>query len=164
MRRMQRDVQRKSVMKKCLNLMMVLLGFLASCKSPDLIREPARSYNADEIAGSWFGFAQGDLYLYRIHLARSGSGVGAYSSNVSELCTGFKIESWSVNRANHLVIEVGSDFELRAIEGNLVTSSMFLGVVYGSSGWSNTVSFYKLAPFAQRMKGLREIVVEDLGD
>lgn len=135
----------------------LLIGVLClSCKTSELIREPSQEYAKENIVGAWFGFAQADIYVYRIQLTSSGSGIGACYSNFSKSRTNFKIESWALKGINHLSMHIALGSELRAIEGDLITTSMFVGEVYGRNGWSNSVSFYKEAPFEQRMKNLRQ--------
>src|SRR5262245_52536299 len=136
--------------------------FCYACKSPDVIWDTFQhAYNEEGVAGTWFGFAQADVFLYRIELSPSGSGVGAYSSYVSESPKRFAITKWQLDARNHLSVRIPTNSVLSHIEGNLATDTMFLGTVYGATGWSNSVTFYKEEPFERRMKQLREIVGGD---
>lgn len=129
--------------------------FLCSCKSPEKNRDNGLSYRSEEMIGAWFGFAQADVYLYRVRFGRNGFGDGSYSSHMSETPKAFKISNWRLDGINTLSVQIAAGSEISKVEGHLSTRSSFFGVLYGSSGWSNSVVFYKEAPFEKRLKALR---------
>ena len=150
----------KQVMKKTVQMISVIL-LLCACKTRNVISDSFEPYHKDEVVGTWFGFAQGDVYLYRIRLLPTRLSVGGYSFAASDSPKDFRITQWRLEDGNHLSIQLAPDSGLAKIEGRLVTSSMFLGIVYGATGWSNSATFYKEAPFERRMKQLREKVGAD---
>jgi hypothetical protein len=113
------------------------------------------AYRAEETTGTWFGFAQADVYLYRVRLTARASGDGAYSSYTSGPPTYFKIADWKLTGKNGLYLQMAPGSGISRVEGNFATDSMFLGVVYGTTGWTNSVEFYKEVPFERRMEALR---------
>jgi hypothetical protein len=130
---------------------------LCSCVSPEIGRRQFATYTEADALGGWFGFAQGDVYLYRIVLsAPTSAGEGAVCSRVTGKVSRFDIKEWRVAGANGLDIEVSAASELQGIKGLMITQTMFEGVIYGRSGWSNTVTFYKEGPFEARMRALRK--------
>jgi hypothetical protein len=117
-------------------------------------------YQENQLTGTWFGFAQADLYTYRIELVFPHSGIGARFSSVSDSLIQLPISDWKLHQPNKLVINVAPGSEVIKLEGDLLTESMFVGSVYGSSGWSNSVRFYKTAPFELRMRKLQDVMAD----
>src|SRR4249920_2203350 len=94
----------KAAMKtKAVGMLMICL--LCSCKSPTTLCDFGSADRAEEISGIWFGFAQADVYLYRIRLTSSASGDGAYSSFISERPRYLKISDWKLLGKNRLFIQ-----------------------------------------------------------
>ena len=113
-------------------------------------------YEKKEVAGNWFGFAQGDVYLYRVRLGLPNAGSGAYQASLEKSSSVFEVQEWIITERAHLSIHMKPNAGVTRIEGHLITEGMFSAVVYGSSGWSNSVTFYKEDPFERRLKELRE--------
>ncbi len=129
---------------------------LCSCKSPEYIVEKGKPYQRNDVAGAWFGFAQADLYLYRLHLSSSNGGTLAYSSPFFETPRTMRIQSWQVQSPNAVRVELVSNPHLKGIDGRLVTSGVFIGVLNGSDGWSNAITLYREEPFETRLQRLKQ--------
>jgi hypothetical protein len=143
-------------MKLAANVGIGISILLCSCATSRLNLYDGVPYSSEVVAGTWFGFAQADLFVYRVRLDFPNSGVGACISPFPETFTNFSIGDWNVEDINSLTIHISRESGLDSIRGHLLTATMFSGEVIGTDGWTNEVMFYKEGPFADRLKWLQE--------
>ena len=137
-------------------ILLCVLGALCSCRAPRVVRVYCPPYERMQVAGTWFGLAEADLYLYRVNLELPDGGLGACSSLVSRSNVTFAVQGWSVNEINKLRIELSPGSEVATITGSLITDDMFVGQIEWAEGWTNSARFYKEAPVQERLRRLRE--------
>jgi hypothetical protein len=125
--------------------LLVAAAVLASMVLPGVSAAAAqkriRPLSHDDIAQTWIGISEDELYIYRLNLSADGTGRGAYvfSDGAAKL---FKIASWSYDSKRIVMVASPGDADergIKSLEGTIVGVAMELSA--RGDGWSRKVHF-----------------------
>lgn len=115
-----------------------------------------RPLSLEEVAQVWVGLSEDELYLLRLRLDKSGTGLAGYAF-AEERPRGFRVRSWSYKGDQISILLEAADrspLEVPTLSGALVGTSMRLTMK--GAGWSRQVDLRLEAPLERRWIGVKE--------
>ena len=136
-------------------LSLVGLGAPAAKKMPPPTRE--------ELATTWVGVTEDDLYMFRLELAKDGGGRLAYAFVDSEPRV-FPVQRWTLTDRT-IAISVGPDHSGpgTVLRGQGSASGAALSLVLEGPDWSRHAEFRRESALEKRWNGLRQVMAVSSG-
>jgi hypothetical protein len=119
-----------------------------------------RPLSHEEVAQSWVGLSESELYALRIELAADGTGRGAYvfADNPAH---GFEIKSWKYDPKKMIMsasLVDRSEDDSRSLDGTVVGTAM--EVTMRGEGWKQRFSLRPERTLQQRWEKLKDAMPE----